>query len=105
MIGVIYQPSHKNAEEMEYIEKMDPVLSSMKSTFNSSVILTRDTTIDLLSSSMARDMYKQLLNTYQLSCHVTKRTRHDKTLINNISSNSNKIKVLHSANINRQAYN
>ena len=76
---------------------MDTVLSSVKSTCDSSIILTRDTNIDLLSSSTAYDMYEQLFDTYQLSCHVTKWARNDKKLINNISSNMHKIKILHSA--------
>ena len=54
---------------------------------NSTIILTGDTNIDLLSSSTTRDMYKQMLHTYQLSCHTTKPTRKSKKLIDHISPN------------------
>ena len=56
------------------IGKIDSVLSSIKSTWDSTIILTGDTNIDLLSSSTTRDMYKQMLHIYQLSCHITKST-------------------------------
>ena len=74
---------------------MDAVLSSIKSTWDSSIILTGDTNIDLLSSSAALDMYEQMLDTYQLSCHVTKPTRKGNKLIyHDLSSNINKTKIL-----------
>lgn len=65
---------------MEYIEKMDTIISSIKSNCDSSIILTRDTNIDLLSRPTDRDMYEPLLETYQLSYHVIKRTLNDKTV-------------------------
>ena len=93
--GVVYQPSSENAKKIEWIEKIDSVLSSIKSTWDSTIILTGDTNIDLLSSSMTRDMYERMLHTYQLSCHITKPTR-NKKLIDHISSNIWKNKILHS---------
>ena len=75
LIGVVYQPSSENAKKIEWIEKIDAVLSSIKSTWDSTIILAGDTNIDLLSSSTTRDMYEQMLHTYQLSCHITKPTR------------------------------
>ena len=77
-------------------EKIDAVLSSIKSTWDSAIILTGDTNVDLLSSSTTRDMYEQMLHTYQLSCHITKPTRKGKKLIDHISSNMCKNKILHS---------
>ena len=72
LIGIIYQPSTENAKKIEWIEKIDSVLSSIKSTWDSIIIVTGDTNIDLLSSSTTRDMNEQMLHTYQLSCHITK---------------------------------
>ena len=43
--------------------------------------------IDLLSSLTTRDIYEQILRTYQLSCQITKSTRKDEKLIDHISSN------------------
>ena len=94
MIGVVYQPSSENAKKIEWVEKIDAVLSSIKSTWDSTIILTGDTNIDLLSSSTTRDMYEQMLHTYQLSCHITKPTRKGKKLIDHISSNISKNNIL-----------
>ena len=97
MTGIIYQYNSENTKKIEWIEKIDAILSSIKSTWDSTIILTGDTNIDLLSSSTTRDMYKQqMLDTYQLSCHVTKSTRKGKKLIVHISSNACKNKILHS---------
>ena len=96
LIGIVYQPSSENAKKIEWIEKIDAVLSSIKSTWGSTIILTGDNNIDLLSSSTTRDMYEQMLHTYQLSCHITKSTRKGKKLIDHICSNICKKKILHS---------
>ena len=97
MTGIIYQYNSENTKKIEWIEKIDAILSSIKSTWDSTIILTGDTNIDLLSSSTTRDMYKQqMLDTYQLSCHVTKSTRKGKKLIVHISSTVCKNKILHS---------
>ena len=58
LIGVVYQPSFQNAKKIKWIEKIDAVLSSIKSTRDSTIIMTGDTNIDLLSSSTTRDMYE-----------------------------------------------
>ena len=95
-IGIVYQPSSENAKKIEWIEKNDVILSSIKSTWDSTIILAGDTNIDLLSSSTTRDMCEQMLHMYQLSCHITKSTRKGKKLIDLISSNICKNKILHS---------
>ena len=96
LIGVVYQLSSENAKTIEWIEKIDAVLSPIKNTWDSTIILAGDTNIDLLSSSTTRDMYEQMLHTYQPPCHITKLTRKGKKLINHISSNICKNKILHS---------
>ena len=96
LIGVVYQPSSEIAKNIESIENIEAVLSSIKSTWDSTIILTGDINIDLLSSSTTRDMYEEVLHTYQLSCHLTKPTGKSKKLIDHISSNICKNKILHS---------
>ena len=101
LTGIIYQYNSENTKNIEWIEKIDAILSSVKSTWHSTIIQTDrqtgDTNIDLLSSSTTRDMYKQqMLCTYQLSCHVTKSARKGKKLIVHISSTVCKNKILHS---------
>ena len=96
LIGVVYQSSSGNTKKIEWIEKIGAVLSSIKSTWDSGIILTGDTNIDLLSSSTNPDMYEQILHTYQLSCHITKPARKGKKLIDHISSSNCKKKIFHS---------
>ena len=69
LIGIVYQQSSENAKKIEWIEKIDAVLSSIQSIWDSTIILTGDTNIDLLSNSTTRDMYEQMLRTYQLLSH------------------------------------
>ena len=52
LIGVFYQPSSRNAKKIDWIEKVDTVLSSIKSTWNSTIIPTGD---NLLSSSTTHE--------------------------------------------------
>ena len=62
LIGVFYQPSSKNSKKIDWIEKIDEILSSIKSTWDSTIILAGDTNIDLLSNSTTRDMYEHMLH-------------------------------------------
>ena len=89
LIGVAYQPSSENAKKIEWIEKIDAVLSPIKNTWDSTIILTGDTNIDLY-------MYGQMLHTYRLSCHTTKPACKGKKLIDHISSSICKNKILYS---------
>ena len=63
---------------------------------DSTIILTDNTNIDLSSSSTTCDIYEQILHTFQLSFQITKPTRKGKTLIDHISSNICKNKIIHS---------
>ena len=80
----------------EWIEKIDTAFSSIKSTWDSTIILTDVASNDPLSSSTTRDMYEQMLCTYQISCHITKPTCMVKKLIDHVFSNICKNKILHS---------
>ena len=75
LIGIVYQNSPVNAKEIKWIEKIDLVLSSTKSTWESSIILARDMNINLTSCSTTSNSYEQMFNTYKFSCHVTKPIR------------------------------
>ena len=63
LIGVAYRTSSQTAKKIEWIQKIDAVLSSIKITCDSTIILTGDTNTDLLSSSTTRDKYGQMLHT------------------------------------------
>ena len=51
LIGIVYQPNSENAKKIEWLEKIDAVLTSIKSTWGITIILTGDTNIDLQSWS------------------------------------------------------
>ena len=89
--------SSQNARKIECIVKIYAVLSSTKKIWGSSIFLTGDINIDLLPSSTTRDMYEQ--NATHVSTYlsfITKPTRKGKKLIDHISSNICKNKILHS---------
>ena len=62
----------KNTCNSSMIVTRDTNIDLLKSTCDSSIIVTRDTNIDLFSSSTARYMYEQMLDMCKLPCHVTK---------------------------------
>ena len=70
-VRVGYQPSSEDAKKIEWIEEVDSVLSSIKITGKTSIILAGDTNIDLTSYSTTCGVFEQMLDTYKLSCHVT----------------------------------
>ena len=74
LIGIVYQPRSENATKIEWIEKIDAVLSSIIRTWDNTIILTGDTNNDLLSSSTILDIYEQMLHTNQLSYHINVKT-------------------------------
>ena len=49
LISIVYQTSPANAKEIKWIEKVDLMLSSTKSTWESSIILAGDMNINLTS--------------------------------------------------------
>lgn len=49
LISIVYQTSSANAKEIKWIEKVDLMLSSTKSTWESSIILAGDMNINLTS--------------------------------------------------------
>ena len=49
LISIVYQTSPANAKEIKWIEKVDLMLSSTKSTWESSIILAGDMNINLSS--------------------------------------------------------
>ena len=95
-IGVFYQPNSENSKKLEQIEKLDSVLSIVKSTWNGTFMITGDSNIDLLASTEIPKRYTEVLETYDLNSHITKATRIGKKLIDHIISNIPANKILHS---------
>ena len=75
LIGVFYQPSSENNKKLEWLEKLDSVLSIVKSTWNGTVRITGDSNIDLLASTEIQKRYTEVLETYDLNNHISKATR------------------------------
>ena len=49
LIGLFYQRSSENNKKIEWIEKLDSVLSIVKSMWNGVIMITGDSNIDLLA--------------------------------------------------------
>ena len=96
LTGVFYQPSSENNKKLEWIEKLDFVLSIVKSTWNETFMITEDSNIDLLASTEIQKRYIEVLKTYDLDNHITKATRTGKKLVDHIISNIPANKVLNS---------
>ena len=75
LIGVFYQPSSENNKKLEWLEKLDSVLSIVKSTWKGTVRITGDSNIDLLASTEIQKRYIEVLETYDLNNHISKATR------------------------------
>ena len=75
LIGVFYQASSENNKKLEWLEKLDSVLSIVKSTWNGTVRITGDSNIDLLASTEIQKRYIEVLETYDLNNHISKATR------------------------------
>ena len=61
LIGVFYQQSSENTKKLEWIKKLDSVLSIVKSTCNGTVNITGDSNIGLLASTEIQKRYIEVL--------------------------------------------
>ena len=61
LIGVFYQASSENNKKLEWIEKLDSVLSIVKSTCNATVMIIGDSNIGLLASTEIQKRYIEVL--------------------------------------------
>ena len=96
LIGVSYQPGSENNKKLEWIEKLDSVLSIVKSTWNGNIMTIGDSNIGLLASTEIQKRYIEVLETYDLNNHISKATRIGKKVIDHIISNIPANKILHS---------
>ena len=75
LIGVFYQPSSENTKKLEWIEKLDSVLSIVKSMYNGTVKITGDSNIGLLASTEILKRYIEVLESNP-NCKETYRPCH-----------------------------
>ena len=56
-LSASYQPSSENNKKLEWIEKLDSVLSIVKSTWNGNIMINGDSNIDLLALTEIQKRY------------------------------------------------
>ena len=54
---MFYQPSSENNKKLEWIEKLDSVLSIVKSNWNGNIMITGNSNIELLASTEIQKRY------------------------------------------------
>jgi len=96
LVGVFYQPSSEDTKKQEWIEKLDSILGYVKTIWDKTVIIAGDTNIDLLKNSTITDNYREVLDTYDMTCHIDKPTRKGVKTIDHIISNLQIAKILYS---------
>ena len=84
LIGIVYQPSSVPREKIEWLDKLETILSQITLIHQGPIMITGDFNIDLLKESQERDIYLHLLETFNLVQHITKPTRKSKTLIDHL---------------------
>ena len=84
LLGTLYQPSSKSADKLVWLEKLDNLLSQVVPQHEGSIIITGDFNIDQSKASNVIHAYADLLETYNLTQHITKPTRHSTALIDHI---------------------
>ena len=94
LISIFDQSSLEN-KKCEWIEKLDSILSMIKSTWNGTFIITGDSNIDLLASTKILKRYIEVLETYDLNNHIKKATWTGKKLIDHFISNIPTSKIPH----------
>ena len=87
LVGCIYQPSSNESEKRKWCEKFDSLMTQIYSKWNGIIVITGDFNIDVLSETQSRDLYSNILRTFDISQHITKPTRKNQRLIDHISSN------------------
>ena len=75
LIEVLHQLSPDEREKLIWREKLDTILSAITSTWNKTIIITGDTNIEYIKSSVAFTQYKVIFQTYYLKQHITVTTR------------------------------
>ena len=87
LLGTFYQPSSVESEKQAWLDKFDTILSKVFLKWEGIVILTGDFNIDLLNSDTpTARKYLDILQSFELSQHISRATRKDKTLIDHIMS-------------------
>ncbi|XP_066930768.1 uncharacterized protein [Clytia hemisphaerica] len=95
LIVTVYQPSSKEEDKLLWLEKFDKLLADLNVKWNGPIFIAGDTNIDLLGEiKESTRRYKDILYSMNLKQHITKATRHGKTLIDHISSNIS-TKIIH----------
>ena len=94
LVVTLYQPSSNEKEKLIWIEKLDTLLSIINSTWNKTIIITGDTNIDYLKTSVALKRYKEVIETYNLKQCITIPTRKGTKINDHIITNLQENKLI-----------
>eukprot|EP00111_Clytia_hemisphaerica_P014788 TCONS_00043593-protein len=87
LLAALYQPSPTLADKRVWLTKLDTLLVYVSKIWTGPIVITGDTNIDLIENSEIAQEYKELLRNHGLDQHISKPTRHGRTLIDHIASN------------------
>ena len=93
LLCVVYQPNFDTSGKESWLSKMDNILSQVTSVWSGPIILTGDMNIDLLKESNTKNQYLDLLNSYNLTQHVTKPTRQNSLIDHMITNIPRKVTI------------
>ena len=94
LVATLYQPGSDEKEKLIWIEKLDILLSIIKSTWNNTIIITGDTNIDYLKPSVALKRCEEVIETYNRKQHITIPTRKETKIIDHIITNLQENKLI-----------
>ena len=86
--------SSDKKEKLIWIENLDTLLSIGNSTWNKTIITTKETNIDYLKPSVALKRYKEVTDTYDLRQHITIPTHKGTKIIDRIITNLREYKLI-----------
>ena len=88
LIGIFYQSYFSNTEKLSWFEKFDHLLVQASASWSGQLIITGDFNIDLPNpNSQVARTYLDILESHNLTQHITKPTRKGKSLIDHIVTN------------------
>ena len=87
LLGIIHQHSPQIEENMEWLNKIQTMLSIIASTFTGTIILAGDTNINLNKPSRPQKRYQEILEIYNLVQHINLPTRKGRKVIDHIITN------------------
>ena len=87
LLRTVYQPIPQIEENMEWLDKIEAMLSIIASTFTGTTILAGDTNINVSEPSTPQKRYQEILENFNLVQHNNLPTRKGSKIIDHIITN------------------